>query len=114
MVSVTRPLRTESSSTKKYRKDTPLSGETRGFLSPWPRELDDGLCKGDVFADAWSDPFEDSQLAYAKRICESCPIRRECYAIGVERLDDGVYGGVLLLNGAPTVLPKHRRKAKAK
>lgn len=86
------------------------SVESVALVAPWPKDLPVGNCKGYEDADIFSNPFEDEQLNTAVAVCATCPIKHECLDIGIERKDDGVYGGVLLFRGKASVLPKYRRK----
>lgn len=89
-----------------------LQAEATALLQPWPKELPDGSCKNHATPDAFSNPFTDAELAEAKRVCATCPIQADCYSIGVNRVEDGVYGGEYLYQGKPSVLPKYRRPGK--
>ncbi|QEM41543.1 WhiB family transcription factor [Gordonia phage Forza] len=109
MVALARSLRSESYG-KGSAQTKSFSSELAAIVSPWPKDLPNGLCKNAPDPDIWANPFEDDELAEAKSICQRCPIQFECLRIGIQRKDEGVYGGELLHRGAPTVLPKYRRK----
>ncbi|QGF20246.1 WhiB family transcription factor [Gordonia phage Sixama] len=108
MVTMTRPLRSEASTASTRVKSFP--SELQAFAQSWPKHLPNGLCKNAPDPDIWANPYEDEQLQEAREICMRCPIRDACLEIGVQRSDDGVYGGELLYRGKPDVLPKYRRK----
>jgi hypothetical protein len=43
---------------------------------------------------------EDENLRPAiDKLCSTCPVRKECFAIGVSQKEWGVWGGVYLENG---------------
>ena len=98
--------------TKALKTKKLLHAEVASLLQPWPRELPDGSCKNSLTPDMFSNPFTDVELEDAKKICAECPIRADCYSIGVNRADEGVYGGEYLYQGKPSVLPKYRRTSK--
>lgn len=97
------------SASSSRRTDSRRPVEKIADLFPWPSNLADGSCKYTDNADSFSDPFTEEDLDTAIAYCEFCPIRKACHNIGVTRREDGVYGGVLLRRGQPTVLPKYRR-----
>ena len=44
-------------------------------------------------------------------ICEECPVRRQCFAVGVSQKEYGVWGGIYLDNGKISrEFGKHRSK----
>ncbi len=47
------------------------------------------------------DKYEEQQkIRYAiDNLCMSCPVQRDCLAVGVSRQEWGVWGGVFLENG---------------
>lgn len=79
--------------------------------APWSAELELGPCR-------WADdaevffPFEQEQLDEAEAICNGCSIRLQCLAIGMDRGEMGVWGGVYLENGRPSALPKDQKRRK--
>lgn len=103
-------LRSQSNAHVSDAKDKVATAERIAGLAPWPKNLPDGLCKGHPSADSFSHPLTEDDLSTAQTVCAACPIRLKCLEIGVERGDDGVYGGELLYRGAPSVLPKYRRR----
>ena len=43
---------------------------------------------------------EDKPLASSvDRLCQGCPVRRQCFAVGVSNKEWGVWGGVYLRDG---------------
>lgn len=43
---------------------------------------------------------EDKRLAASiDKLCQQCPVNRECFAVGVSNKDWGVHGGVYLKDG---------------
>lgn len=61
---------------------------------------DKGSCFGfdtELFFDKYE---EDERLRFAiDALCEECPVRKMCFAIGVSTKAWGVWGGVYLENG---------------
>jgi hypothetical protein len=55
---------------------------------------------------------EDETLRPAvESICESCPVRRQCFAVGVSQKEWGVWGGIYLENGGISrEFSRHRDK----
>lgn len=54
---------------------------------------------------------EPADLERAKSLCGSCPIRRECLALALERAEPwGVWGGEILVAGA--VLARKRPRGR--
>ncbi len=52
---------------------------------------------------------DDLDVARAKAICRSCPLRVECLDGALTRNESyGVWGGVLLIDGEPTRFAKRR------
>jgi len=73
----------------------------------------DGACFGydtNFFFDKYE---EDEQLRPAiDSLCMSCPVRKECFAIGVSNKEWGVWGGIYLENGEfSKEFNKHRSRA---
>jgi hypothetical protein len=56
---------------------------------------------------------EDEQLRPAiDKLCASCPVARQCFAVGVSQKEWGVWGGVYLEGGSISrQFAKHRTKA---
>jgi WhiB family transcriptional regulator, redox-sensing transcriptional regulator len=81
--------------TVAYRYPTPrstaLSWNCAGYADP------------EVF-----DPIDDDALAKAQAVCAGCGVRTLCLALGISRDEWGVWGGVLLENGAPVQKVKRR------
>lgn len=66
-------------------------------------DLDGAACKG-LPGDYWypegSGREVEERAAYAKRICNGCPVREKCLIEALHRGEvDGIYGGVLLIGG---------------
>ena len=61
---------------------------------------DDASCLGydtNLFFDKYE---EDEQLRPAiDKVCLSCPVMKECFAVGVSQKEWGVWGGVYMENG---------------
>jgi len=55
---------------------------------------------------------EDETLRPAiESVCEECPVRRQCFAVGVSQKEWGVWGGIYLENGSISrEFSKHRNK----
>ena len=55
---------------------------------------------------------EDENLRPAiESICEECPVRRQCFAVGISQKEYGVWGGIYLDNGKISrEFAKHRSK----
>lgn len=55
---------------------------------------------------------EDETLRPAiESICEECPVRRQCFAVGVSQKETGVWGGIYLENGSISrEFSRHRNK----
>jgi hypothetical protein len=55
---------------------------------------------------------EDETLRPAiESVCEECPVRRQCFAVGVSQKEWGVWGGIYLENGSISrEFSKHRTK----
>ena len=115
---VARPLRSSVVESTRNSKPRNLSygSEFVAGLLPWPRELPDGDCKGHYNADVFSSPFTHEDLDEAVQVCASCPIAADCFSIGVNRQETGVYGGVYLNRGNYSthskyaLLPKYRKR----
>ena len=56
---------------------------------------------------------EDEKLRLAiDKLCSGCPVRKECFAIGVSQKEWGVWGGIYLENGEISKeFNTHRSKA---
>lgn len=56
---------------------------------------------------------EDEDLRPAiDKMCSECPVRKQCFAIGISQKEYGVWGGVYLENGKVSrEFNKHRTKA---
>lgn len=49
-------------------------------------------CRGDPNHEAWF-PYPSQDFAYARTVCGSCPIRRECGEFAESTGQSGVWGG---------------------
>lgn len=61
---------------------------------------DDGACVG-IDSNLFFDTYEENQ-SIAKSIdkmCQTCPVRKTCFAVGVSNKEWGVWGGVYLKDG---------------
>lgn len=56
---------------------------------------------------------EDEKLRYGvDKMCNSCPVQRDCFAVGVSSKEWGVWGGIYLENGEISrEFNKHKTKA---
>jgi hypothetical protein len=61
---------------------------------------EDALCI-DFDTNLFFDKYEeDENLRPAiETICNDCPVRRQCFAVGVSQKEWGVWGGIYLENG---------------
>jgi WhiB family transcriptional regulator, redox-sensing transcriptional regulator len=87
-------------------------GVTVAYRYPTPRSPAlTWSCAGyddpDVF-----DPTDQDALAEAQTVCAGCGVRALCLALGVNRGEWGVWGGVLLENGKPIEKVKRRGRPK--
>lgn len=73
---------------------------------------DDAKCLGmdtNVFFDKYED--RESLRPAVEKLCSSCPVRKECFAVGVSQKEWGVWGGVYIENGQLSrEFNKHRDK----
>jgi WhiB family transcriptional regulator, redox-sensing transcriptional regulator len=72
-------------------------GVTVAYRYPTPRST----------ALSWNCAGYDA-LAKAQAVCAGCGVRTLCLALGISRDEWGVWGGVLLENGAPVQKVKRR------
>ncbi len=73
---------------------------------------EDALCI-DLDTNLFFDKYEeDENLRPAvELICEDCPVRRQCFAVGVSQKEWGIWGGIYLENGSISrEYSKHRTK----
>jgi hypothetical protein len=51
--------------------------------------------------DLFFDKYEEDQLLRPAidKLCSECPVRKECFAVGVSQKEWGVWGGIYLENG---------------
>lgn len=74
---------------------------------------DNGLCR-DYDTNMFFDKYEESETLRPAidKLCASCPVRRQCFAVGVSQKEWGVWGGVYVENGKVSrEFNKHRTKA---
>ena len=74
---------------------------------------DNGLCR-DYDTNMFFDKYEESETLRPAidKLCASCPVRRQCFAVGVSQKEWGVWGGVYVENGRVSrEFNKHRTKA---
>ena len=60
------------------------------------------------------DKYEDnpSLRPAVDKVCESCPVARECFAVGDSQKEWGVWGGIYIENGKISrEFNRHRTKA---
>lgn len=73
---------------------------------------DDALCV-DFDTNIFFDKYEEDEnfRPAVESICEDCPVRRQCFAVGVSQKEWGVWGGIYLENGnISREYSKHRTK----
>lgn len=60
----------------------------------------DAMCL-DLDTDMFFDKYEEDEVVAkgVDKLCQSCPVQRECLAAGVSNHEWGVWGGVYLENG---------------
>ncbi len=51
--------------------------------------------------DLFFDKYEEDQLLRPAidKLCSECPVRKECFAVGVSQKEWGVWGGIYLESG---------------
>jgi hypothetical protein len=87
-------------------------GVTAAYRYPTPRSPAlTWSCAGYADPDVF-DPADEAAFAEAKAVCAGCEVRALCLALGLERGEWGVWGGVLLENGKPTEKVKLRGRPK--
>ena len=61
---------------------------------------DDAACL-EYDTDLFFDKYEEDQLLRPAidRLCSECPVRKECFAVGVSQKEWGIWGGIYLENG---------------
>jgi hypothetical protein len=61
---------------------------------------DSAKCLG-MDSNLFFDSYEEDKLLAASidRLCQECPVRRQCFAVGVSNKEWGVWGGVYLRDG---------------
>lgn len=74
---------------------------------------DEAACRGydtNLFFEKYED---DVTLRPAiESVCASCPVAKECFAVGVSQKEWGVWGGIYLENGKISrEFSRHRTKA---
>jgi hypothetical protein len=61
---------------------------------------DDARCLG-MDTNIFFDKYEEDQAIAARidNFCRECPVRKQCFAVGVSNKEWGVWGGVYLKEG---------------
>jgi len=61
---------------------------------------DDAVCL-DYDTNLFFDKYEEDELLRPAidALCSSCPVRKECFSVGISGKEWGVWGGVYLENG---------------
>jgi hypothetical protein len=75
---------------------------------------DFGSCVGDTDPEAWFDTYENNKSIRpaVDHTCMECPVQRTCFAYGVSHKQWGVWGGVYLIEGDPSMeFSDHRSKS---
>jgi Transcription factor WhiB len=66
--------------------------------------MEQAACAGYPEPDIWYPDTKELfsvETREAQLICESCPVKAECYRFGLSEPFGGIYGGVLLMGGKP-------------
>lgn len=75
---------------------------------------DNALCLGsdtNIFFEQYEDNEESREAIDS--LCQSCPVQKTCFAVGVSGKEWGVWGGIYLENGEISrEFSKHRSKEK--
>jgi hypothetical protein len=61
---------------------------------------DSASCKDydvNLFFDKYEE--EEAKRTAIESICSSCPVARECFAVGISQKEWGVWGGIYIENG---------------
>jgi hypothetical protein len=61
---------------------------------------DDAACL-EYDTDLFFDKYEEDQVLRPAidKLCSECPVRKECFAVGVSQKEWGIWGGIYLENG---------------
>lgn len=73
---------------------------------------DEASCLG-YDTDLFFDKYEENEnlRPAVEQICASCPVMRQCFAVGISQKEWGVWGGIYLENGKISrEFNKHRSK----
>jgi hypothetical protein len=60
------------------------------------------------------DKYEDNEALRPaiEKVCESCPVQKQCFAVGVSQKEWGVWGGIFLESGKISrEFGRHKTKA---
>ena len=97
------------------RENTKVSDLDKGFNTkaltiahkhPTPRDESlDWRCAGHEDPEVFH-PTDVATLIEAQSLCLGCPMRQACLALGRDRGECGVWGGVLLEGGKPLAAPR--------
>ena len=87
-------------------------GVTVAFGHPTPRRAAYDWGCVDYDNPGVFDPADDDDLAEALSVCASCEVQDLCLALGTNRDEWGVWGGVLLEQGKPIEKVKARGRPK--
>ena len=74
---------------------------------------DNGLCR-DYDTNMFFDRYEENENSRPAidRLCSTCPMAKQCFAVGISQKEWGVWGGIYLENGKVSrEFNKHRSKA---
>jgi hypothetical protein len=74
---------------------------------------DESKCK-DYDVNFFFDKYEEDEALRPAidNLCASCPVRRQCFAVGVSQKEWGIWGGIYIENGKISrEFNKHRSKA---
>lgn len=73
---------------------------------------DNAKCLG-MDTNLFFDRYEDDKALAASidKLCQSCPVKRQCFAVGVSGKEWGVHGGVYLKDG---IVDKEHNSHKSK
>ncbi len=64
-------------------------------------EWKDSAACADYDTNLFFDKYEEDQLLRPAidKLCSECPVRKECFAVGVSQKEWGIWGGIYLENG---------------
>lgn len=73
---------------------------------------DESACKG-YEVNLFFDEYEENEEIRPKidALCASCPVARQCFAVGISQKEWGIWGGIYIENGKISrEFNKHRSK----